>query len=170
MRNLLTPVIALCLAAGAATAQPAKPASAKPPVSKKTLAAKGVVHKSATAGAHNTAAVTRPKSSSTARTSTSRNAKKAPVAATRVASWRTRQLAPAPERYKEIQTALVEKGYLKPEDATGAWDQNSADALKKFQAEQSLDSSGKINSLSLIALGLGPHHDDAVTHPQQAQN
>jgi hypothetical protein len=54
---------------------------------------------------------------------------------------------------------LVTKGYLKPEDATGKWDDNSVEALKKFQSEQNLDVTGKINSLSLIALGLGPKHD-----------
>ena len=76
-------------------------------------------------------------------------------------TWRNRQLQPTEDRYKEIQTALASKGYLQPEQATGAWDQNSADAMKQFQAAQNLDASGKINSLSLIALGLGPKHDAA---------
>ena len=76
-------------------------------------------------------------------------------------TWRNRQLAPTPERYKEIQGALAAKGYLSPEDATGAWGQSSTDALKKFQADQRLDASGKINSLSLIALGLGPKREPA---------
>jgi hypothetical protein len=75
------------------------------------------------------------------------------------ATWRNRQLAPSPERYGEIQKALVAKGYLKPEDGGGAWNQASVDALKRFQAAQNLESNGKINSLSLIALGLGPKHD-----------
>jgi hypothetical protein len=74
-------------------------------------------------------------------------------------------MAPAPERYKEIQDALVAKGYLSPGDATGAWSPASTEALKKFQGEQNLDSSGKINSLSLIALGLGPKHDGAPAIP-----
>jgi hypothetical protein len=76
-------------------------------------------------------------------------------------TWRNRQMSPTPDRYREIQGALASKGYLKPEDATGTWNQTSADAMKKFQAEQNLDSTGKINSLSLIALGLGPHRDPA---------
>jgi hypothetical protein len=77
-------------------------------------------------------------------------------------SWRNRQSAPTPDRYREIQEALVEKGYLSSEDATGTWGPSSADALKKFQAEQTLDTTGKIDSLSLIALGLGPKHDTTV--------
>ena len=88
---------------------------------------------------------------------------KAPVR--RAAAWRTRQMAPTPDRYKQIQEALATKGYLRPEDATGVWSQTSTDALKKFQAEQNIESSGKINSLSLIALGLGPKHDTAAVKP-----
>jgi len=76
-------------------------------------------------------------------------------------TWRNRQLAPTPARYKEIQSALVSKGYLQPEDAHGSWNQASIDALKKFQRGQNLESTGKINSLSLIALGLGPKHETA---------
>ena len=84
-------------------------------------------------------------------------------------TWRNRQLAPTPERYKEIQEALVAKGYLKPEDAGSGWSQNSVDALKRFQGEQNLDASGKINSLSLIALGLGPKHDANPAKPADPQ-
>ena len=74
-------------------------------------------------------------------------------------TWRNRQMTPSPDRYREIQGALASKGFLNPEDATGTWNQASSDALKKFQSEQSLDASGKINSLSLIALGLGPKRE-----------
>jgi Putative peptidoglycan binding domain len=85
--------------------------------------------------------------------------------AKRGVTWRNRQLSPSPDRYREIQGALAAKGFLKPEDATGTWNQTSSDALKKFQAEQNLDSSGKINSLSLIALGLGPRREPAPPAP-----
>lgn len=45
------------------------------------------------------------------------------------------------------------------EEANGAWGLSSTDALKRFQAEQTLETTGRIDSLSLIALGLGPKHD-----------
>ncbi len=70
-------------------------------------------------------------------------------------------MAPTPDRYREIQQALVNKGYLQPGDVTGVWNQGSIDALRRFQADQKIDSSGKINALSLIALGLGPRHETA---------
>jgi hypothetical protein len=88
------------------------------------------------------------------------SAKRGKKGAPRV-TWRNRQTAPEPARYKEIQDALAAKGYLKPEDANGTWGQDSADALKKFQHEQNIEATGKINSLSLIALGLGPKRDAA---------
>ena len=77
----------------------------------------------------------------------------------RKTTWRNRQTAPTPDRYKEIQGALATKGYLPPEAATGEWSQSSVEALKKFQADQHIDTTGKLNSLSLIALGRGPRRD-----------
>jgi len=66
------------------------------------------------------------------------------------------QQQPTAERYKEIQQALAEKGYFRgPVD--GVWGADSTDALKRLQREQNLEEDGKIGSLSLIALGLGPH-------------
>jgi peptidoglycan hydrolase-like protein with peptidoglycan-binding domain len=76
-----------------------------------------------------------------------------------VASWRNTQKAPTPERYKEIQQALASKGYLESGKPSGVWDTSSVEALKKFQADQSLEPSGKLDSLSLIGLGLGPKRD-----------
>jgi hypothetical protein len=75
-------------------------------------------------------------------------------------AWRSRQLAPAPDRYKEIQSALTERGYLK-KDPSGVWDAESADAMRRFQQDQNLEATGKLNSLSLMALGLGAKHGNA---------
>jgi len=77
----------------------------------------------------------------------------------KVASWRNNQRSPSPERYKEIQEALASKGYLQPDTASGVWDTSSMSALKKFQEDQNLEPSGKLDSLSIIALGLGPKRD-----------
>jgi peptidoglycan hydrolase-like protein with peptidoglycan-binding domain len=80
-------------------------------------------------------------------------AKKTPARST----WRAGQTAPTPDRYREIQGALAKKGYLHGE-ASGVWNQDSADALRRFQQDQSLQASGKLDSLSIIALGLGPKY------------
>ncbi|HXE13220.1 MAG TPA: peptidoglycan-binding domain-containing protein [Bryobacteraceae bacterium] len=68
------------------------------------------------------------------------------------------QTHPTDERYKEIQQALADKGYYKG-DVDGNWGDESVDALKKFQTDHQLDNQGKITSLSLLQLGLGPKHD-----------
>jgi len=74
---------------------------------------------------------------------------------TAAAAGSYRQMAPTAERYKEIQQALVDKGYLKSEP-TGVWDQQSSDAMKQFQTDQKQNPTGKITSAALIGLGLGP--------------
>lgn len=65
------------------------------------------------------------------------------------------QAQPTSDRYKEIQTALSQKGYLHGEPS-GVWDADSIDAMKRYQKDQNLDADGKLSSLSLIGLGLGP--------------
>jgi len=75
-----------------------------------------------------------------------------------------RQLAPTKERYQQIQQALVAKGYYTAEP-NGVWGADSMDALKRFQADQNLPPDGKLTSLSLIALGLGPKRLSAQSPP-----
>lgn len=77
------------------------------------------------------------------------------------------QPQPSPERYQQIQAALAAKGYYKGEP-TGQWSADSADALKRFQSDQNLTADGKLNSLSLIALGLGPKRITAQATPAPA--
>lgn len=69
-----------------------------------------------------------------------------------------RQLTPTTERYMQIQQALADKGYYTG-PVNGAWGADSVEALKKFQADQNLTVDGKLGSLSLIALGLGPKRE-----------
>ena len=78
---------------------------------------------------------------------------------------RSYQQAPTPDRYKEIQQALAGKGYLRG-DPNGEWGADSVDALKRFQTDQNLTPDGKLNSLSLIAMGLGPKRLTAQSQPQ----
>lgn len=119
----------------------------KKPIQKKTTAGKAVVtHGKVAVGAHGKASVHRK---GTAGKNVHGGVKTAPV--------QRSQAAPTSDRYREIQQALVDKGYLKAEP-TGVWDADTQDAMRRFQADQKLDQTGKINSLSLISLGLGPKH------------
>jgi hypothetical protein len=65
------------------------------------------------------------------------------------------QTAPSPERYQEIQQALMSKGYG-PQAPNGVWNAGWASELKRYQQDQKLEATGKLNSMSLITLGLGP--------------
>jgi peptidoglycan hydrolase-like protein with peptidoglycan-binding domain len=78
-----------------------------------------------------------------------------------------RQLAPTKDRYQQIQQALASKGYYSGEP-NGAWGPDSVEALKRFQADQNLTPDGKLGSLSLIALGLGPKRLSAQSAAQPA--
>jgi len=75
------------------------------------------------------------------------------------------QNAPAPERYREIQQALADKGYYKSE-VNGQWGADSVEAMRRFQKDQNLDPSGKLDSLTLIALGLGPKRTASAQVPK----
>ena len=102
------------------------------------------------------------KSKAAATVAARKTSKPAPAAPVRSRS----QMAPTKERYKQIQEALASKGYLAPAETTGQWTNASINALKRFQANQNLEANGKINSLSLIALGLGPKHEKPASRTQ----
>jgi peptidoglycan hydrolase-like protein with peptidoglycan-binding domain len=93
-----------------------------------------------------------------AKRTTAPKSKKTPVVAHRAPQ------TPSTERYKEIQQALADKGYFKTEP-DGTWGPASVDALKHFQHDQKLVEDGKIGSLSLIALGLGPKREPSAETP-----
>lgn len=138
---------------------------------KKTASARTTKKSSATKAAAptKTGAKSAPKKSSAKKSAAKKSSKSARKAPPRT-TWRNRQTTPTPERYKQIQDALVAKGFLDASQASGEWGQSSADALKRFQAAQNIQSTGKIDSLSLIALGLGPKHDDAAAPPKPPES
>lgn len=135
--SLLTLTL-LVIACSSLAATPAKPHKRKHPV---TTASTTRTHKQPATAVKGTA--------KTSKSTVHRKGKSARGPA------RSYQQAPTPDRYREIQQALASKGYFHGEP-NGEWGPESSDALKRFQAEQNLMPDGKINSLSLIALGLGP--------------
>ena len=159
MQKVFCYVMALCLAALAWSAPETTSSKKKTGSTKKSSSSSGVKKSSS-------------KKTTTSKTASSSSSRKKPVTKT---TWRNRQSQPTQERYKQIQEALASKGYMRQEDATGVWNGDSTAALARFQADQSIEGSGKINSLSLIALGLGPKHEDAAmppkpVPPQQQEN
>lgn len=141
MLKSISPGLALfAIACSSLAATPAKPHKRRSPAT--TTASTTHARKPAVAGARTAA-------SKGSKVSAHRKGQIARVPA------RSYQQAPTADRYKEIQQALASKGYLHDEP-NGQWGTESAEALKRFQSDQNLMPDGKINSLSLIALGLGP--------------
>jgi peptidoglycan hydrolase-like protein with peptidoglycan-binding domain len=120
----------------------------------KKKAATATTKKTATATTKKTVA-TKAKSKQSAKTSKSRSKAKA---------YRATQQKPAPERYVQVQEALAARGYASG-DSNGIWNDGWISSLKQFQKDQKLNPDGKINSLSLIALGLGPQRTGSLVRP-----
>jgi peptidoglycan hydrolase-like protein with peptidoglycan-binding domain len=158
----ITGVFALGTALAAWAATPAKKPNATG--SKKT-ATKTSTGKASTSKA-STAKASTAKGSTAAKSATGKKAAsqgKKSTATKQVASRyrRSSQREPAPERYQEIQQSLAEKGYFSG-PVNGAWGADSVAALKRFQRDQNIGDDGKLGSLSLIALGLGPKRGSAL--------
>jgi peptidoglycan hydrolase-like protein with peptidoglycan-binding domain len=68
------------------------------------------------------------------------------------------QSRPTRDRYREIQQALADAGFY-PHAVDGIWGKQSEAALKKYQQDQGLNPTGRLDSLTLIRLGLGPQYE-----------
>ena len=64
------------------------------------------------------------------------------------------QKAPTSDRISEIQSALARGGYYQGQP-NGKWDSNTVAALQKFQSDNGMNASGKLDAPSLQKLGLG---------------
>lgn len=74
-------------------------------------------------------------------------------------SWKRRgQQAIKPDRAREIQAALIREKYLTGEPS-GAWDERTRQAMKKYQEDHGWQSKKLPDSRALIQLGLGPSHE-----------
>ena len=77
------------------------------------------------------------------------------------------------ERASEIQSALIQRGYLTG-DPTGAWDSTSIAAMQKLQSDNGWQTKFVPDSRAIIKLGLGPSTSPApsataAASPQTAQ-
>ena len=70
------------------------------------------------------------------------------------------------ERAQAIQEALIREHYLTGE-ATGAWNQSSEEAMRRYQADHGWQSKTVPDSRALISLGLGPSKDHLL-NPESA--
>lgn len=71
------------------------------------------------------------------------------------------------KRATEIQTALIQKGYLTG-TPTGTWDAQTVSAMQKLQGDNGWQTKITPDSRALIKLGLGPH--PAPNDPDHSQD
>jgi len=149
-----------------ALADPAKKPSLAKPAAGKNPPVSNAVSASKASKSPNSKAATVPVRNGTARTPQALVTRKkvngrwvrvAPVHSKPVPSYQTH---PDPDRYRQIQQALANSGYFKGM-VDGNWGDDSVAALKQFQTDRNIPNDGKISSLSLIGLGLGPHRETA---------
>ena len=114
-----------------------------------------------TASSRKTPAKTAQKSSTGTTTKSTTAKKHSSKAGSKSGSKKSpKQQQPEPDRIREIQQALTKHGY--PVESSGVWDASTVEALRKFQTDQNIDNlsgRGKLDSLTLIALGLGPKRE-----------
>jgi len=166
---LRTLIVAFALALFASRGVDAQdPSTAKKPSPSKSKTTK---HSSATKRTQAARSATSSSATKTPTTSTTAHRRASSKTTKRTqtqTAHRLTQQQPSSDRYKEIQQALADKGYFSG-PADGNWGPESVDALKRFQREQNLTEDGKIGSLSLIALGLGPKHTTDPTPEKSVQ-
>ncbi|HEU5414971.1 MAG TPA: peptidoglycan-binding domain-containing protein [Candidatus Angelobacter sp.] len=77
-------------------------------------------------------------------------------------SWKRHgQQQIAPDRAREIQTALIREHYLSG-DPTGEWDARTQAAMVKYQSDNGWQSKVTPDSRALIKLGLGPDYSQEL--------
>ena len=59
-------------------------------------------------------------------------------------------------RAEEIQRALIKAGYLNAEPS-GRWDDQTRDAMRRYQTDHGFPVTGLPEAKTLMKLGLGPH-------------
>ena len=169
--RLVTPALALGLALAVAQTptQPGAPTVAKPP--KPVGKSKGKKPATTTTRTpFKTTTKATPKSATTkAKQKAGAKAAAKSKSTTKKPVRQRGQLQPTTERYKEIEQALADRGYL-TEEPTGKWGPASVEALRSFQADNELPATGRLDSLSLIHLGLGPTLTAAGSASGAAQN
>jgi len=69
---------------------------------------------------------------------------------------RRSMMRPESDRIGEIQQALVKSGYLSGEPS-GRWDDQTREAMRRYQADNGFPVTGLPEAKSLMKLGLGPH-------------
>lgn len=167
--------VAMHGAAAQTSPAPAKPAagSSKPTAKPRpqTAARKSASHVTPHASSHTAAhATSRPSSHSAkgaaSRTASHKSSRTGGKGRSRKTAAKRGQQSIDSARAREIQQALIRQNYLQGEPS-GAWDNATQDAMKRYQADHGWQSKTVPDSRALIRLGLGPNSDHLL-NPESA--
>ena len=164
MRNL-RPALLVLLTSLAGLGVPAgfgqtKAASKSKPSSSGTSSSKTAPKKtgssSSTVGNHYASSLASKKTpvKTTSKTSATSSKKGSGKSSKKSARKQPGQKAPTSDRVIEIQSALAKDGSFQG-SPNGKWDDDTASAMRKFQASHGLNPSGKLDAPTLQRLGLG---------------
>ncbi len=114
-----------------------------------------VAHKPATKKKPNSSSQAAPtKGQHPSAASSKKSAAKPSGKASKKARKQPGQKAPTNDRITEIQTALARDGSFRG-SPTGKWDEDTTEAMRRFQAGHGLHPNGKLDAPTLQRLGLG---------------
>jgi murein L,D-transpeptidase YcbB/YkuD len=158
-RLLLAAVAAGALSVPVVSAQSSTATTPKKPAHKTSHPSSShpaTSHSSTTHKAASHSTTTHPSAAhSSSTTSASKKSAKATTSRRRSKTKKVKgQAAPTSDRINEIQEALAKKGVF---DGTpsGSWDDSTVNAMKRFQSNNGLNPTGKLDALTLQKLGLG---------------
>jgi peptidoglycan hydrolase-like protein with peptidoglycan-binding domain len=163
MRNTRPALPALILLLSAVgLGVPASSAQSKGPVKKKpgasgttTPSTKSSASKSSSRSASLKAVPAKgPSATTTASGSTGRSSGRSGKKASGRSRRQPGQKAPTTDRVSEIQAALAQDGSFQGMP-NGRWDDETAQAMRKFQSAHGLNPTGRLDALTLQKLGLG---------------
>ncbi len=169
MLSAVSVLVTACCLSAFALAQSSAPAASSS--TKKATSTKTASHKSTTASstkAHSTTHAATSKRSK-AGASAGHGAKSKFVSSRRSGKKKTTargQQKIEPERAQAIQEALIREHYMSGEP-TGTWNQESEEAMRRYQADHGWQSKQVPDSRALINLGLGPSKDHLL-NPESA--
>ena len=163
LKLMLAGLVLATVTAGATIVAPAAVAQTQPATHKKSSGSTGTKSASGSSSSHTHSNVTglapgastkTGTKSSTTKTASSKSGKSSGKKSSNKYHKVKGQAAPTTERINEIQDALAKRGMFTG-DPSGKLDDSTVDAMRKFQAANHLNPTGKLDAPTLQRLGMG---------------
>lgn len=172
---MIAGMVVLCAAVYLANASDDAASATKKTSPAKTAHATSSTRKKPSSAKHRSPSASASKASTSHKTSGPKRSSKASLKRTKGKRVHGQQKIDA-ERARSIQEALIREHYLSGEPS-GVWNQESEDAMRRYQSDHGWQTKEVPDSRALIRLGLGPSKDHLLnpdsamtTTPDSLQN